>query len=245
MCVVTQKKIPVRTTRRARDRFDSRRLSRLVNASRCAQSRTDAVCARADVCVCAPMQDKLIDASDVTHMYKITKHVGMCATGKGPDIRDIVQKARKKAADFKQSYGYEIPVDVLANILADEFQVYTQHAYMRPLAVMVMLVAIDDERGPSLFKCDPAGYYVGYRATSAGPKEVEAVNFLEKKVKSGSVFDVNETTQLAISTLQHVLGEEVKASELEVAIVTADNRAFRVISEAQVEEHLTAISERD
>ena len=155
------------------------------------------------------------------------------------------QKARKKAADFKQSYGYEIPVDVLANILADEFQVYTQHAYMRPLAVMVVLVAIDDERGPSLFKCDPAGYYVGYRATSAGPKEVEAVNFLEKKVKSGSVFDVNETTQLAISTLQHVLGEEVKASELEVAIVTADNRAFRVISEAQVEEHLTAISERD
>jgi 20S proteasome subunit alpha 1 len=245
VCVVTQKKIPVRTTRRARDRFDSRRLSRLANASRCAQSRTDAVCARADVCVCAPMQDKLIDASDVTHMYKITKHVGMCATGKGPDIRDIVQKARKKAADFKQSYGYEIPVDVLANILADEFQVYTQHAYMRPLAVMVMLVAIDDERGPSLFKCDPAGYYVGYSATSAGPKEVEAVNFLEKKVKSGSVFDVNETTQLAISTLQHVLGEEVKASELEVAIVTADNRAFRVISEAQVEEHLTAISERD
>ena len=26
--------------------------SRLANASRCAQSRTDAVCARADVCVC-------------------------------------------------------------------------------------------------------------------------------------------------------------------------------------------------
>ena len=96
------------------------------------------------MCVCASLQDKLIDASDVTHMYKITKHVGMCATGKGPDIRDIVQKARKKAADFKQSYGYEIPVDVLANILADEFQVYTQHAYMRPLAVMVMLVAMLD-----------------------------------------------------------------------------------------------------
>jgi len=31
----------------------------------------------------ARAQDKLIDASDVTHMYKITKTVGMCATGKG------------------------------------------------------------------------------------------------------------------------------------------------------------------
>ena len=136
-------------------------------------------------------------------------------------------------------------MDVLANILADEFQVYTQHAYMRPLAVMVMLISMDADRGPSLYKCDPAGYYVGYSATSAGSKEVEAVNYLEKKVKSGSSFDVNETVQLAISALQHVLGEEVKASELEVALVTADNTAFRVISESQVEEHLTAISERD
>lgn len=157
----------------------------------------------------------------------------------------MVQKARKKAADFKENYGYDVPVDVLANILADEFQVYTQHAYMRPLAVMVMLISMDADRGPSLYKCDPAGYYVGYSATSAGSKEVEAVNYLEKKVKSGSSFDVNETVQLAISALQHVLGEEVKASELEVALVTADNTAFRVISESQVEEHLTAISERD
>ena len=161
------------------------------------------------------------------------------------DIRDIVQKARKKAADFAFEYGYDVPVDVLANILADEFQVYTQHAYMRPLAVMVILVAIDEDRGPSLFKCDPAGYYVGYSATSAGAKEVEAVNFLEKKVKAGASFDVDETTRLAISTLQHVLGEEVKATELEVAIVTQDNPMFRTLSVEAVEEHLTCISERD
>ena len=76
-------------------------------------------------------------------------------------------------------------------------------------------------------------------------KEVEAVNFLEKKVKSGASFDVNQTAQLAISALQHVLGEEVKASELEVAVVTADNPNFRVISESEVEDHLTSISERD
>ena len=28
-------------------------------------------------------QDKLVDASDVTHMFKITKFIGLCATGKG------------------------------------------------------------------------------------------------------------------------------------------------------------------
>ena len=38
-----------------------------------------------------------------------------------------------------------------------------QHAYMRPLGVIPMLIAIDEERGPQLFKVDPAGYFVGYK----------------------------------------------------------------------------------
>ncbi len=34
---------------------------------------------------------------------------------------------------------------------------------MRPLGVMPMLFGIDEERGPQLFKVDPAGYFVGYK----------------------------------------------------------------------------------
>ena len=34
---------------------------------------------------------------------------------------------------------------------------------MRPLGVIPMLIAIDEERGPQLFKVDPAGYFVGYK----------------------------------------------------------------------------------
>ena len=48
---------------------------------------------------------------------------------------------------------------------------YTQHAYMRPLGVSAILLAIDEERGPLLYKTDPAGYFVGYKAVAAGQKE--------------------------------------------------------------------------
>ena len=34
---------------------------------------------------------------------------------------------------------------------------------MRPLAVIPILLGIDEERGPQLFKIDPAGYFVGYK----------------------------------------------------------------------------------
>jgi len=123
--------------------------------------------------------------------------------------------------------------------------VYTQHAYMRPLGVSAILLAIDEERGPQLFKTDPAGYFVGYKATAAGSKDVEAGNHLEKKLKSGAAMSTLETIRAAIGALQSVLAEDFKASEVEVGLVTVADPAFRVLSEAEVDEHLIAISERD
>ena len=131
---------------------------------------------------------------------------------------------------------------------------------MRALGVIPILIAIDEEKGPQLFKVDPAGYFVGYKvggwagtleawgwrragqcravqcsmppppthhhhhhasphprcrhprcarcaccavqATAAGVKEVEAINLLEKKYKSGPQYSQKEAVELAISTLQ-------------------------------------------
>ena len=54
-----------------------------------------------------------------------------------------------------------------------------------------------------------------------------------------------ETIRTAVACLQTVLGEDLKAKELEVGIVTTDNKNFRLLGVDEIEEHLTAISERD
>ena len=47
---------------------------------------------------------------------------------------------------------------------------------MRPLGVISIIIGIDEERGPQLFKVDPAGYYVGYKVGAAvGPFAVAAL----------------------------------------------------------------------
>lgn len=99
-----------------------------------------------------------------------------------------------------------MPVDFLARVLADQAQVYTQHAYMRPLGVIPIIMAVDEEKGPQLFKIDPAGYYVGYKATASGVKDQEAINWLEKRFKGvqggfGSL-SFEETVQTAITAFQ-------------------------------------------
>lgn len=183
----------------------------------------------------------------MTRMFRITKLIGMCTTGRDPDARALVQKSRQKAADFRFKFGYECPVDYLAKMIADDFQVYTQHAYMRPLGVSPILVAIDEEKGPSLYKTDPAGYYVGYTATTAGAKDIEATNFLEKKLKGSPDLSYDACVRCAVGALQAVLSEDFKASEIEVGVVRADKNggSFHVLPSEEVEEHLTAISERD
>ena len=84
------------------------------------------------------------------------------------------------------------------------------------------------------------------QATSAGGKDQEAENWLEKKVKPESNFSFDETVQIAIGALQNVLSEEFKATEIQVGVVSAQNGGkFRELSKTEIEEHLTAISERD
>lgn len=205
---------------------------------------------RGSDCVCVVTQkkvpDKLLDETSVTALFPISGTVGMVTTGLTADCRALVNKARVEASEFRFKFGYDCPADYLARRLADMAQVNTQQAYARPLGVTTILLSIDDEIGPQLYKCDPAGYCVGYKATGAGSKEQEAINFLEKKLKEKPQLSADETIQLAISALQAVLSEDFKATEIEVGVVGYQGAgAFRGLTTDEIEVHLTAISERD
>eukprot|EP00955_Chlamydomonas_euryale_P023156 244132-Chlamydomonas_euryale.AAC.3 len=171
-----------------------------------------------------------------------------------------------------------------------------QHAYMRPLGVVSVLISVDEERGPQLYKVDPAGFYIGYKATSVGTKETEAANFLEKKFKGSPQLSFEDAVTTAIGALANVLSEDLKvgttgchgspqlvcvnaalcyilytftatqieeyqsteaclflhwsfemqATDIEVGVVqAAGDRSFRVLTNEEVDQFLTILSERD
>ncbi|KAL9054861.1 MAG: hypothetical protein Q9162_003893 [Coniocarpon cinnabarinum] len=197
--------------------------------------------------------DKLIDPASVSYIFKLSQSVGCVMTGSIADARNAVSRARQESGEFRYKYGYEMPCDVLAKRLANINQVYTQRAHMRPLGVANTLISVDDEFGPQLYKCDPAGYYAGYKATATGPKAQEATNFLEKKLKDKTCAEGTweDVVELGITAMSSVLAVDFKKTELEIGIVGAPDQsgeptsAFRTLSEEEIDERLQSIADKD
>lgn len=184
----------------------------------------------------------------------ITPFIGACVTGMIADGRAQVARCRQEAAEYRYKYGHEISVELLAKRMATLAQVSTQQAAMRPLGIALTLIGWDEELGQAqVFKCDPAGYYVGYVACSAGPKSTELMTALEKRFKNNSKTSqtahlgdsMQETLLIGLSVLSSTLSLEFKADEIEIGLVDRHSQRFRTLDSHEIDTLLTALAERD
>ena len=95
----------------------------------------------------------MFEADSVTHIFRVTRHIGAVATGLIADARSLISRARHEASEYAYKHAHPIPIDLLARRIANLNQLSTQEAGMRPIGVALTLIGIDEERGgPKVIK---------------------------------------------------------------------------------------------
>lgn len=195
------------------------------------------------LCTEKKVGDRMMDPASVTALHRLTAGVGCLATGREADGRAWVARLRQEAFEHQQQNGEQVTADVLTSRAADIAQLYTQRASMRAYAVELMIAGVDREKGPLLLKLDPAGHFAGYHGVASGAKEQEAASALEKAFKERGGFaglEEADVVRVAIESLQETIGQEFKASDVEIGIVRSGS-PFLKLTENEIDAHLRVI----
>jgi proteasome alpha subunit len=181
-------------------------------------------------------ESRLEDTKYFHKIYQLDEHVGAAIAGLMSDARVLIGQSRVYCQSNRLLYDEPVDIEILTRRIGDQSQVYTQHAGVRPFGVSMIIAGVD-KTGSRVFSADPSGSYRGYRATAVGRKSEEANKILEDGYRQGLTLE--EATKLAVEAVKTASDEEVDSKILKVAVVPVETRAFRRLSEEEVERYLT------
>ncbi len=90
-----------------------------------------------------------------------------------------------------------------------------------------------DEHGPRLYQTDPSGTFSRYDAKAIGSGSEGAQTNLQDQYNKSMT--LAEAQLLALSTLKQVMEEKISSSNVEIAVVTAAEKQFRLLSVAELD----------
>lgn len=123
---------------------------------------------------------KLYEPGANRRIFTIDRHVGMAVCGLIADARQIVDIARREAANYRSQYGVPIPLKYLNDRVSMYMHAYTLYSAVRPYGCSVILGGYDITDGPAMFLIDPSGVSYGYHGCAVGKAKQAAKTEIEK-----------------------------------------------------------------
>lgn len=178
----------------------------------------------------------LVDGEEYQKIQSITPTTGFVYSGMGPDFRVLVRDARKNAQKYFLTYREMQPVSQIVKESALLMQEYTQSGGVRPFGVSCLVAGYDEIDGPQLYQVDPSGSWFGWKATAIGKNYVNAKNFLERRYNDD--VELDDAIHIALLTLRESYEGEMTEHNIEVGIVSSEEKVFRILTPAEVKDYL-------
>ncbi|KAI0796550.1 20S proteasome subunit [Abortiporus biennis] len=125
------------------------------------------------------IHSKLLVPEANKRIQTIDRHIGMATAGYLADGRQIANRARDEASNYRETYRTPPPLTELVTRLRLYVQAYTLYSSVRPFGCSTVIGAID-KNGPSLYVVEPSGIAYGYNGAAVGKGRQLAKTELEK-----------------------------------------------------------------
>jgi 20S proteasome subunit alpha 2 len=103
-----------------------------------------------------------------------------------------------------------------------------------------MLMAGYDFSGPHLFQVDPSGAYFEWKASAIGRNMDNAKLFLEKRYSEE--MELDDAIHTALLTLKEGFEGEMDENNIELAVVSATDKSFKILTAEEVRDYLSELS---
>jgi 20S proteasome subunit alpha 1 len=174
------------------------------------------------------------------HISIIDENIGCICSGYSSDVIMYRNYLIDEASNYFRKFKQNISIEYLTKKISEKNQTRTQYAFTRPLGIKTILLGIDNELGPKLYKIDPSGYSNSHLICAIGEKENEINNYILKKSKFYISTKISHfiTVTNTVLLLQKVLKYDIKATDLKI-IICRSNQKIKILDENEIDKYLS------
>nr|WCZ58612.1 20S proteasome subunit alpha type-3 [Andalucia godoyi] len=186
---------------------------------------------------------KMLEPGSNRRLQVVDRNVGIVGSGLAPDARQLANRVRAEASNFKRTFGIDIPAKTLADRVASFVHVYTLYSSVRPFGVSTIMAAVD-RNGPQLFLVEPSGACAAYRGCAVGKGRQTAKNELEKITKKEGMGMQEALEAVARILIKCQDDTKDKDVEFELGFVDTAGKGFEILSDERTRTIFEAVRAR-
>ena len=175
---------------------------------------------------------KLQIPSSIENIMKINENAICTYSGLRSDARALIETARVEAANHWFNFNEPMPVEAISLAVCDMALSFAEkkkkqreknekRVVSRPYGVAMLIAGIDTDGQPRLFKNDPSGNYVRYKACCIGQGGENGMSTLQSNYREDMSFD--EAILLAGKVLKENLEQKINKDNFEIWYIKKDD----------------------
>ncbi|KAL1881950.1 Proteasome subunit alpha type-6 [Diaporthe australafricana] len=140
-------------------------------------------------------------------LFPIDSHAGIAIAGLTSDARVLSNFMKQQCLGHRLTYGRDMPLRSLVEMIGEKAQINTQHYGKRPYGVGLLVAGVDD-KGPHLFEFQPSGMTEEMVAFAIGARSQMARTYLERHIDAFESCDKEQLIQHGLKALKESLVQD-------------------------------------